>query len=66
MMGLRLNGGVDLNKLQNRTFLNNDEVLHLQKQGIISIRNNKLMINENYFNVHDYIVRKITNNYLSS
>ena len=65
-MGLRLNEGVDLNKLQHRKFLNNDEVLHLQKQGIISIRNNKLMINENYFNVHDYIVRKITNNYLSS
>ena len=66
MMGLRLNEGVDLNKLQHRTFLNNDEVLHLQKQGIIKIRNNKLMINENYFNVHDYIVRKIMDNYLSS
>ena len=66
MMGLRLNEGVDLNKLQHRTFLNNDEVLHLQKQGIINIRKNKLMINENYFNVHDYIVRKIIDNYLSS
>ena len=66
MMGLRLNEGVDLNKLQNRTFLNNDEVLNLQKQGIINIRKNKLMINENYFNVHDYIVRKIIDNYLSS
>ena len=42
MMGLRLNEGVDLNKLQHRTFLNNDEVLHLQKQGIINIRKNKL------------------------
>ncbi|GIR62762.1 MAG: coproporphyrinogen III oxidase [Alphaproteobacteria bacterium] len=66
MMGLRLNEGVDLNKLQHRTFLNNEEVLHLQKQGIINIRKNKLMINENYFNVHDYIVRKIIDNYLSS
>ena len=66
MMGLRLNEGVDLNKLRHRTFLNNNEVLHLQKQGIISIRKNKLMINENYFNVHDYIVRKIIDNYLSS
>ena len=66
MMGLRLNEGVDLNKLQKRTFLNNDEVLNLQKQGIINIKNNKLMINENYFNVHDYIVRKIMDNYLSS
>ncbi len=66
MMGLRLNEGVDLNKLQHRTFLNNDEVLKLQKQGIINIRNNKLIINENYFNVHDYIVRKIMDNYLSS
>ena len=66
MMGLRLNEGVDLNKLQHRTFLNNEEVLNLQKQGIINIRKNKLMINENYFNVHDYIVRKIIDNYLSS
>ena len=66
MMGLRLNEGVDLNKIRHRTFLNNNEVLQLQKQGIISIRKNKLMINENYFNVHDYIVRKIIDNYLSS
>ena len=66
MMGLRLNEGVDLNKLQHRTFLNNDELLNLKKQGIINIRKNKLMINENYFNVHDYIVRKIINSYLSS
>ena len=66
MMGLRLNEGVDLNKIQHRTFLKNDEVLHLQKKGIINIRKNKLMINENYFNVHDYIVRKIIDNYLSS
>ena len=66
MMGLRLNEGVDLNKLQHRTFLNNDAMLHIQKQGIINIRKNKLMINENYFNVHDYIVRKIIDNYLSS
>jgi oxygen-independent coproporphyrinogen-3 oxidase len=66
MMGLRLNEGVDLNKLQKRTFLNNDEVLNLQKQGIINIKNNKLMINEKYFNIHDYIVRKIMDNYLSS
>ena len=58
--------GVDLNKLQHMTFLNNNEVLHLQKQGIINIRKNKLMINENYFNVHDYIVKKIIDNYLSS
>ena len=66
MMGLRLNEGVDLNKLQQKTFLNRDEVLHLQKQGIINIRKNKLTINENYFNVHDYIVRKIIDSYLSS
>ena len=66
IMGLRLNEGVDLHKLQHRTFLNNDEVLQLQKQGIISIKKNKLRINENYFNVHDYIVRRIINNYLSS
>jgi len=66
MMGLRLNEGVDLNKIQHRTFLNNHELLDLQKQGIINITKNKLMINENYFNVHDYIVRKIIDNYLSS
>ena len=66
MMGLRLNEGVDLNKLQQTTFLKNDEILHLQRQGIINIRKNKLMINENYFYVHDYIVRKIIDNYLSS
>ena len=65
-MGLRLNEGVDLDKLQHRTFLNNDDMLQLQKQSIINIRNNKLKINENYFNVHDYIVRKIIDNYLSS
>ena len=66
MMGLRLNEGVDINKLQHTTFLNNEEVLNLQKQGIINIKKNKLMINENYFNVHDYIVRKIIDNYQSS
>ena len=66
MMGLRLNEGVDINKLQHTTFLNNEEVLNLQKQGIINIKKNKLMINENYFNVHDFIVTKIIDNYLSS
>tara|TARA_B100001057_G_scaffold392567_1_gene401204 strand:+ start:1367 stop:2533 length:1167 start_codon:yes stop_codon:yes gene_type:complete len=66
MMGLRLNEGVDLNKIQNKTFLNNHDVLQLQKQGIINIKKNNLSINEKYFNVHDYIVRKIIDNYLSS
>ena len=66
MMGLRLNEGLDLNKLQRRTFLHNDELLKLQKKGIVEIKKNKLRINENFFNVHDYIVRKIIDNYLSS
>ena len=66
MMGLRLNKGLDLNKLQNKKFLYSDEILQLQKQGIINIKKYNLMINENYFNVHDYIVKKIMNNYLSS
>ena len=66
MMGLRLNQGLDLNKLHSKTFLYNDEILQLQKQGIIFIKENNLKINENYFNVHDYIVKKIINNYLSS
>ena len=63
MMGLRLNEGINLNKIQNKTFLNKIEILNLQKKGIIDIRHNKLKINENYFNVHDFIVRKIINNY---
>ncbi len=66
MMGLRLNDGVDLNKIQCRKFLRNDEILKLQKQGIINVYKNRLRINDNYFNVHDYIVRKIIDNYLSS
>ena len=66
MMGLRLNEGVDLNKIQCRKFLCNDELLKLQKQGIIKINKDRLSINENYFNIHDYIVRKIIDNYLSS
>ena len=66
MMGLRLNKGVDLNKLNNKAFLSNDDILKLQEQGIINIKKNKLSINENYFNVHDYIVRKVIDNYLSS
>ena len=37
MMGLRLNKGVNLNKLQNKTFLYKDEVLQLQKKGIIKM-----------------------------
>ena len=66
MMGLRLNEGVDLKKLKHITFLYNDEILELQKQGIINVKKNNLRINENYFNVHDYVVRKIIDNYLSS
>ena len=66
MMGLRLNKGVNLKKIQNKSFLNNNEILKLQSQGIINIEKNYLSINENYFNVHDYIVRKIIDNYLSS
>ena len=66
MMGLRLNEGVDLKKLQHVTFLYNDEVLELQKQDIINVKKNNLRINENYFNVHDYVVRKIIDNYVSS
>ena len=66
MMGLRLNQGLDLNKLHNKTFIYNEEILQLQKQGIINIKKNNLRINEDYFNVHDYIVKKIIHNYLSS
>ena len=65
MMGLRLNEGVDLKKLKHITFLYNDEVLDLQKQGIINVKKNYLRINENFFNVHDYVVRKIIDNYVS-
>ena len=63
IMGLRLNKGVNLKKIQNKSFLNNNDILKLQSQGIINIKNNYLSINENYFNVHDYIVRKIIDNY---
>ncbi len=63
MMGLRLNEGVDLHKLKHLNFLNNNELLKLQKKGIINISKNKLRINEKYFNVHDYIVRKIIDIY---
>ena len=66
MMGLRLNKGLDLDKIQNKTFLYTDELLQLQKQGIINVKKNNLRINENYFNVHDFIVKKVINNYLSS
>ena len=66
IMGLRLNKGVNLKKIQNKSFLNNNEILKLQSQGIINIKKNYLSINEDYFNVHDYIVRKIIDNYLSS
>ena len=66
MMGLRLNEGVDLDRLQCKTFLNNKEIIQLERQNIIYIKKNNLRINENYFNVHDYIVRKIIDNYESS
>ena len=66
MMGLRLNEGIDLKKLKHNAFLYSDEVLELQKQGIINVKKNNLRINENYFNVHDYVVRKIIDNYVSS
>ncbi len=66
LMGLRLNKGIDLKKIKNTSFLNNTEILRLQSQGIINIKKNNLSINENYFNVHNYIVRKIIDNYLSS
>ncbi len=66
MMGLRLNEGVDLKKLQHVTFLYNDEIIELQKQDIINVKKNNLRINENYFNVHDYVVRKIIDNHVSS
>ena len=65
MMGLRLNEGVNLDKLQHKTFLNSEELIQLQRQGIIYTKKNNLRINENYFNVHDYIVRKIIDNYES-
>ncbi len=66
MMGLRLNEGVDLKKLQHVRFLYKNEVLELQKQGIINVKKNNLRINEDYFYVHDYVVRKIIDNYVSS
>ena len=44
-MGLRLNEGVELKKLKHITFLYNDEVLELQKQGIINVKKNNLRIN---------------------
>ena len=65
IMGLRLNKGVNLKKIQNKSFLKNNEILKLQSQGIINIKKNYLSINENFFNVHDYIVRKIIDNYSS-
>ena len=43
-----------------------DKWKQMVDKEIININKNKLRINENYFNVHDYIVRKIIDNYLSS
>jgi len=63
MMGLRLNEGIDLDKLHNKNFLNKIEILNLRKRGIIDLKKNNLSINEKYFNIHDLIVRKIINNY---
>ena len=41
MMGLRLNEGVDLNKLKHKRFLNNNEILQLQNKCIIKVKKNK-------------------------
>ena len=62
-MGLRLNKGIELDKIKNKNFLSKHQIINLMKNKVIAISDNKLRINESYFNVHDYILKKIIDNY---
>ncbi len=63
IMGLRLNNGIELDKIKNKNFLSKHQIVNLFKNKVIAISDNKLRINESYFNVHNYILKKIIDNY---
>ena len=47
-MGLRLYDGVEISKLENKSFINLNALKKLQKQNIVSLRNNTLKVNKNH------------------
>ena len=48
MMGLRLYDGIEISKLENKSVINFNALRKLQKQNIISFRNNTLKVNKNH------------------
>ena len=47
-MGLRLYDGVEISKLENKSVINFNALRKLQKQNIVSFRNNTLKVNKNH------------------
>ena len=45
-MGLRLYDGVEISKLENKSIINLNALKKLQKQNIVSLRNNTLKVNK--------------------
>ena len=47
-MGLRLYDGVEISKLENKSIIDFNALRKLQKQNIVSLRNNTLKVNKNH------------------
>ena len=48
MMGLRLYGGIKISKLKNKSIINYESLKKLEKQNMISLKNNVLKVNKNH------------------
>lgn len=63
IMGLRLVEGIELNKFSNVHFLSSEDVKNYLQTKVLYLYKGKILINKNYFKMHDYIVRKIIYNF---
>ena len=63
IMGLRLVEGIELKKFSSVNFLLSEDVKNLLQTKILLLNNGKVLINKKFFNMHDYIVHKIIDNF---
>ncbi len=63
IMGLRLVEGIELNKFSDKALLKSREIQYLINNKVLSLNNNKIAISKSFFERHNYIVKKIIDNF---
>ena len=54
---------IELKKFSSVNFLLSEDIKNLLQTKILLLNNGKVLINKKFFNMHDYIVHKIIDNF---